>query len=122
MNSRAGCRLSMNDRPFRLRVPAARLGFDLLAPRARRKQHTRGCDRAARELGTKVVAIAASPPGACRGATYNPRERATAPVARSGRHAVAGCGSAKSYDAQKTRSCLADQPGVKLSSKVDFVA
>ena len=35
---------------------------------------------------------------------------------------VAGCGGAKSYDAEKTRSCLADQPGVKLSNKVDFVA
>ena len=35
---------------------------------------------------------------------------------------VAGCGGTKSYDAEKTRSCLADQPGVKLSNKVDFVA
>jgi outer membrane murein-binding lipoprotein Lpp len=32
---------------------------------------------------------------------------------------VAGCGGTKSYDAEKTRSCLADQPGVKLSNKVD---
>ena len=35
---------------------------------------------------------------------------------------VAGCGGTKSYDAEKTRSCLADQPGVKLTNKVDFVA
>ena len=35
---------------------------------------------------------------------------------------VAGCGGTKSYDAEKTRSCLADQPGVKLGNKVDFVA
>jgi len=35
---------------------------------------------------------------------------------------AAGCGGAKSYDADKTRACLVDQPGVKVSNKVDFVA
>ena len=35
---------------------------------------------------------------------------------------AAGCGGAKSYDAEKTRACLAKQSGVKLSNDVDFVA
>jgi hypothetical protein len=35
---------------------------------------------------------------------------------------VAGCGGTKTYDADKTRSCLADLPGVKIRNKVDFVA
>jgi hypothetical protein len=48
--------------------------------------------------------------------------RLLAGAALAGTLVVAGCGGAKSYDAEKTRSCLADQPGVKLSNKVDFVA
>jgi hypothetical protein len=35
---------------------------------------------------------------------------------------VAGCGGTKSYDADKTRACLADQSGVQVRNKVDFVA
>jgi hypothetical protein len=35
---------------------------------------------------------------------------------------AAGCGGTKTYDADKTRSCLADQPGIKIRNKVDFVA
>ena len=35
---------------------------------------------------------------------------------------AAGCGGTKSYDAGKTRACLADQPGVQVRNKVDFVA
>jgi hypothetical protein len=35
---------------------------------------------------------------------------------------AAGCGGSKSYDADKTRACLARQSGVKLSNDVDFVA
>ena len=35
---------------------------------------------------------------------------------------VAGCGGTKSYDADKTRACLADQSGVRVRNKVDFVA
>ena len=35
---------------------------------------------------------------------------------------AAGCGGAKTYDAEKTRSCLAHQPGIKIRNKVDFVA
>lgn len=35
---------------------------------------------------------------------------------------AAGCGGSKSYDADKTRACLAKQSGVKLSNDVDFVA
>lgn len=35
---------------------------------------------------------------------------------------VAGCGSATTYDVDKTRACLAKQPGVTVSNKVDFVA
>jgi hypothetical protein len=35
---------------------------------------------------------------------------------------VAGCGGTKSYDVGKTRACLAEQPGVKIRTKVDFVA
>jgi len=34
----------------------------------------------------------------------------------------AGCGGTKKYDAEKTRSCLADQQGIKVQNKVDFVA
>ena len=35
---------------------------------------------------------------------------------------AAGCGGTKSYDAEKTRSCLVKQSGVKVRNKVDFVA
>ena len=35
---------------------------------------------------------------------------------------AAGCGGSKSYDADKTRACLAKQSGVQLSNDVDFVA
>jgi hypothetical protein len=35
---------------------------------------------------------------------------------------VAGCGGTKTYDADKTRACLADQQGVQVRNKVDFVA
>jgi hypothetical protein len=35
---------------------------------------------------------------------------------------AAGCGGTTSYDAEKTRACLSEQPGVKLRNKVDFVA
>jgi hypothetical protein len=35
---------------------------------------------------------------------------------------AAGCGGTKSYDADKTRACLAKQQGVAVSEKVDFVA
>ena len=35
---------------------------------------------------------------------------------------AAGCGGSRSYDADKSRACLAKQPGVKVSSDVDFVA
>jgi hypothetical protein len=35
---------------------------------------------------------------------------------------VAGCGGTTTYDADKTRACLAEQPGVKVRNKVDFVA
>jgi hypothetical protein len=35
---------------------------------------------------------------------------------------AAGCGGAKTYDADKTRECLSKQPGVKVRTKVDFVA
>jgi hypothetical protein len=35
---------------------------------------------------------------------------------------LAGCGGTKSYDAEKTRACLADQSGVQVRNKVDFVA
>ncbi len=36
--------------------------------------------------------------------------------------AAAGCGSPSSYDVDKSRACFAKQPGVRVSSKVDFVA
>jgi hypothetical protein len=36
--------------------------------------------------------------------------------------AAAGCGSSGPYELSKTRSCLVEQPGVKIGSKVDFVA
>jgi hypothetical protein len=35
---------------------------------------------------------------------------------------AAGCGGAKTYDADKSRACLAKQRGVRISNKVDFVA
>jgi hypothetical protein len=35
---------------------------------------------------------------------------------------VAGCGGTTTYHADKTRACLADQPGLKIRTKVDFVA
>jgi hypothetical protein len=35
---------------------------------------------------------------------------------------VAGCGGSPTYDVDKTRACLAKQPGVRISNKVDFVA
>jgi hypothetical protein len=35
---------------------------------------------------------------------------------------AAGCGGTKKYDADKTRACLADKPGIAIRSKVDFVA
>lgn len=35
---------------------------------------------------------------------------------------VAGCGSASTYDVDKTRACLVRQPGVVVRNKVDFVA
>jgi hypothetical protein len=35
---------------------------------------------------------------------------------------AAGCGSPSSYDFDKTRACLAKQPGLRVSNKVDFVA
>ena len=35
---------------------------------------------------------------------------------------AAGCGGTKRYDAEKTRSCLAEQQGIKIRNKVDFVA
>ncbi len=35
---------------------------------------------------------------------------------------AAGCGGSKTYHADKTRECLADQPGIKVRNKVDFVA
>jgi hypothetical protein len=34
----------------------------------------------------------------------------------------AGCGGTKSYSLGKTKSCLAQAKGVRLSSRVDFVA
>ena len=53
------------DRPFRLRVPAARLGFDLLTPRARRKQHTRADATGPQEgWGRKLLQFAAPPSAA----------------------------------------------------------
>ena len=36
--------------------------------------------------------------------------------------AAAGCGSTPTYDLAKTRSCLRGLPGVRIGSKVDFVA
>ena len=115
------------DRPFRLRVPAARLGFDLLTPRARRKQHTRGDATGPQEdWGRKLLQFAASPFGAWSAAPPTilrvRGRRLLAGAVLAGTLVVAGCGGTKSYDAEKTRSCLADQPGVKLSNKVDFVA
>ena len=115
------------DRPFRLRVPAARLGFDLLTPRARRKQHTRGdATRPQEDWGRKLLQFAASPFGAWSAAPPTilrvRGRRLLAGAVLAGTLVVAGCGGTKSYDAEKTRSCLADQPGVKLSNKVDFVA
>ena len=35
---------------------------------------------------------------------------------------AAGCGSPSAYDVDKSRACLAKQQGVKVSSKVDFIA
>jgi hypothetical protein len=35
---------------------------------------------------------------------------------------VAGCGGTKSYSLAETKACLADRKGVRLSSRVDFVA
>jgi hypothetical protein len=35
---------------------------------------------------------------------------------------VAGCGGTSTYDADKTRACLVEQPGVIVRNKVDFVA
>lgn len=35
---------------------------------------------------------------------------------------AAGCGSSPTYELDPTRACLAKQPGVEVSSKVDFVA
>jgi hypothetical protein len=35
---------------------------------------------------------------------------------------VAGCGGTSNYHADKSRACLAKQPGVKVRNKVDFVA
>jgi hypothetical protein len=35
---------------------------------------------------------------------------------------VTGCGGTTTYQADKTRACLAQQPGLKLRNKVDFVA
>jgi hypothetical protein len=35
---------------------------------------------------------------------------------------AAGCGSSPTYDLDATRACLERAPGVKVSSKVDFVA
>ena len=115
------------DRPFRLRVPAARLGFDLLTPRARRKQHTTGDATGPQEdWGRKLLQFAASPFGAWSAAPPTilrvRGRRLLAGAVLAGTLVVAGCGGTKSYDAEKTRSCLADQPGVKLSNKVDFVA
>jgi hypothetical protein len=115
------------DRPFRLRVPAARLGFDLLTPRARRKQHTRGDATGPQEgWGRKLLQFAASPSGAWAAAAPTilgvRGRRLLVGAVLAGTLVVAGCGGATSYDAEKTRSCLADQPGVKLSNKVDFVA
>jgi hypothetical protein len=35
---------------------------------------------------------------------------------------LAGCGGSKPYTLAKTRACLAEQPGLSVSPKVDFVA
>jgi len=35
---------------------------------------------------------------------------------------AAGCGGTKTYDADKTRACLAGEQGVTVRNKVDFVA
>ena len=35
---------------------------------------------------------------------------------------AAGCGGTKSYDADKSRACLAKEQGVTVTNKVDFVA
>lgn len=115
------------DRPFRLRVPAARLGFDLLTPRARRKQHTRAdATEPQEERRRKLLQFAASSSGTWSGAPPTilrvRGRRLLLGTVLAGTLVVAGCGGTKSYDAEKTRSCLADQPGVKLSNKVDFVA
>src|SRR2546423_9469223 len=123
---RAGWRFRPPNRlTIRLRVPAARLGFDLLAPRARRKQHTRAPTSEAQEPGGRKLLqfAAASSTGRSEArATIRPVSRPLLLGAVLVALVAAGCGGTKSYDADKTRACLSKQQRVKVRNKVDFVA
>jgi hypothetical protein len=44
------------------------------------------------------------------------------PLVLAGAAVLTGCGSSSTYDLQKTRACLAEQQGVVVDNRVDFVA